>query len=50
MKSFLLALILLCPIVSYAKDFKNVEYVSAYDGDTVKVNIKSVPDVFGKKN
>lgn len=28
--------------------FANVEYVRAYDGDTITVNIPRLPDVFGK--
>lgn len=48
MKLFLLTLVLLCPIASHAKDFNNVEYLSCFDGDTCKFNIKYIPDIFGK--
>lgn len=49
MKSLFLYLLLLLPSVSLAQDFKNVEYVRAYDGDTITVNIGCVPDIFGNK-
>ena len=32
-----------------SSDFTSVEYIKNYDGDTFTVNIKSLPDVFGKE-
>lgn len=35
--------------IALATDFTDVEYLKNYDGDTFTVNIKGVPDVFGKE-
>lgn len=43
------ATLLFASAVAMASDFKNVEYVKNYDGDTLTVNIKDLPDVFGKE-
>lgn len=29
-------------------DFNEIEFIDNYDGDTIKVNLKNVPDIFGK--
>lgn len=44
-----MALILfLISAIALSSDFTNVEYIKNYDGDTFTVNIKDLPDVFGK--
>jgi endonuclease YncB( thermonuclease family) len=35
--------------IALGSDFEDVEYVKNYDGDTLTVNIKGLPDVFGKE-
>lgn len=29
-------------------DFNEIEFIDNYDGDTIKVNLKNVPEIFGK--
>lgn len=36
------------PSVCIAASFTNVVYIDAYDGDTFTVNLKDLPDIFGK--
>jgi len=36
------------PSICIAASFTNVVYVDAYDGDTFTVNLKDLPDIFGK--
>lgn len=43
-----LTLLLLClPLLSHAEDLPGATFVSAYDGDTVMVNVVNLPRVFG---
>ena len=35
--------------IALGSDFEDVEYLKNYDGDTFTVNIKDLPDVFGKE-
>lgn len=35
--------------IALGSDFEDVEYLKNYDGDTFTVNIKGLPDVFGKE-
>jgi endonuclease YncB( thermonuclease family) len=35
--------------IALGSDFTDVEYLKNYDGDTLTVNIKDLPDVFGKE-
>jgi endonuclease YncB( thermonuclease family) len=44
----LLAYIVLSAPICFASNFDGVMYIDAYDGDTFTVNIKNLPDVFGK--
>ena len=37
----------LLALPALAEDFKNVEYVRAYDADTITVDVKGIPAVFG---
>jgi len=37
----------LLPILAHATDFLNVTYHTCYDGDTCKVTIAGLPEVFG---
>ena len=48
MKRFYIPLLFaLLALPALAEDFKNVEYVRAYDADTITVDVKGIPAVFG---
>lgn len=46
-KTLLFFIALLHPLGINAQDFLNVTYHTCYDGDTCKVSIPDVPEVFG---
>jgi endonuclease YncB( thermonuclease family) len=48
-KIFVFTLLFLISAIALASDFTNVEYIKNHDGDTFTVNIKNLPDVFGKE-
>jgi len=41
--------LLLSTIQIQAEDFVGVQYVRAYDADTLTVNLKNLPSVFGEE-
>ena len=41
--------LLLSTIQTQAEDFSGVQYVRAYDADTITVNLKDLPHVFGEE-
>jgi endonuclease YncB( thermonuclease family) len=42
------SLLLLAATMGHAEDLHHVEYVKAYDGDTITVNVPGLPMVFGQ--
>jgi endonuclease YncB( thermonuclease family) len=44
----LLLYIVLSAPICFASNIEGVMYIDAYDGDTFTVNIKDLPDIFGK--
>ena len=44
----LLILVLSIPLPVYATDFDDVEFIRAYDGDTITVTIPNIHPFFGK--
>jgi endonuclease YncB( thermonuclease family) len=43
-----LAYLLLDSSICIANNLTNVTYIDAYDGDTFTINLKNLPDIFGK--
>ena len=49
LRQLLLLCLLLSTIRAQAEDFPGVQYVRAYDADTITVNLKDLPPVFGEE-
>ena len=49
LRQLLLLCLLLSAIQAQAEDFPGVQYVRAYDADTITVNLKDLPPVFGEE-
>ena len=49
MRNSMKYLLILLTTAAFAYEFNNIEYLRAYDGDTVTVNIKNVHPLLGKK-
>ena len=49
LRQLLLLLLLLSTIQAQAEDFPGVQYVRAYDADTITVNSKDLPPVFDEE-
>ena len=49
LRQLLLLCLLLSTIQAQAEDFPDVQYVRAYDADTITVNLKDLPPVFGEE-
>lgn len=49
LRQLLLLCLLLSTIQAQAEDFPGVQYVRAYDADTITVNLKDLPPVFGEE-
>ena len=49
LRQLLLLCLLLSTIQVQAEDFVGVQYVRAYDADTLTVNLKNLPSVFGEE-
>ena len=49
LRQLLLLCLLLSAIQTQAEDFPGVQYVRAYDADTITVNLKDLPPVFGEE-
>ena len=44
----IVVLALLLPTLAHATDFNDVQYIRAYDGDTITVTIPNIHPFFGK--
>ena len=49
LRQLLLLCLLLSTLQVQAEDFVGVQYVCAYDADTLTVNLKNLPSVFGEE-
>lgn len=49
LRVILILVLVFASAVALGSDFNDVEYLKNYDGDTLTVNIKDLPDVFGKE-
>ena len=49
LRQLLVLCLLLSTIQTQAEDFSGVQYVRAYDADTITVNLKDLPHVFGEE-